>query len=318
MRELQRQDAAVANAEILTQSGMKDLAVSPLRYWHKWIRPDREPDEPTPAMVFGTALHCAVLEPDEFPNRYACDIDPAEYPLVTIGHLREWIRDKGGNPKGTLKSDVIAQALSMDAFAPIFDVAVERHAKQHEGKEILSLDFWTRCADASQALRDEPHVRDILKSGKAEVQMSAKDTDTGVWLGGRLDWVTATRTLDIKTFTSTRGKSIDRAIADAIYYEAYYRQAFLYTKLRTMNGDSDPDFVIAFVESEPPHEVRLRVLRPKFGSQPNVYWMQANLEVRGFCETFAECLAHFGTEPWRYAQGLNPLADDEMKGLAFA
>jgi hypothetical protein len=41
---------------------MKDLAVSPLRYWHLNLNPNRPPRIETPEMQFGTALHCLVLE----------------------------------------------------------------------------------------------------------------------------------------------------------------------------------------------------------------------------------------------------------------
>lgn len=51
-------------------SGLKAIARSPLHYWARYIDPDREPDEPTPAMKLGTATHCAVLEPARFAEEY--------------------------------------------------------------------------------------------------------------------------------------------------------------------------------------------------------------------------------------------------------
>ena len=48
-------------------SSLKHIAESPLAYqWHL-----TQPDEPTPAMLFGSAFHCAILEPDQFDQRYA-------------------------------------------------------------------------------------------------------------------------------------------------------------------------------------------------------------------------------------------------------
>jgi hypothetical protein len=44
----------------LSFSGMKDFAVSPLRYWYRNINPNRPPFEATPEMQLGSALHCAV------------------------------------------------------------------------------------------------------------------------------------------------------------------------------------------------------------------------------------------------------------------
>lgn len=39
---------------------------SPLHYWHRYLNPDREPDEKTAAMARGSATHAAILQPDVF------------------------------------------------------------------------------------------------------------------------------------------------------------------------------------------------------------------------------------------------------------
>ena len=95
---------------------MKDLAISPYRYWHFHINPELPDREPTPAMIFGEALHKAVLEPKDFDACYACEIDESDFPdcLVTINDMREWLRSKGKTPTGTLKADMISQVQRVD------------------------------------------------------------------------------------------------------------------------------------------------------------------------------------------------------------
>jgi hypothetical protein len=124
-------------------------------------------------------------------------------------------------------------------------------------------------------------------------------------------------TLDIKTFSQKRGKSIDKSVTDAIYYEQYYRQAYVYALLRGWPDKWSGDHVLAFVESEEPHEVRLRALRPKSGSQPNLYWLTAGVEVRGFCRTYAACMERFGEKPWRSECTIQALHDEDMPQLAW-
>lgn len=51
-------------------SGIKLLLRSPLHYWSRYLDPEREANEPSPAMKFGTAWHAAFFEPAEFAKNY--------------------------------------------------------------------------------------------------------------------------------------------------------------------------------------------------------------------------------------------------------
>lgn len=310
----------------LSNSGMSDLAVSPLRYWHLHINPDRPVEEPTPFMQFGSALHCAILEPDEFLSRYACAVNLTDYPeppLDTIEQLRAWLRDKGHKPEGTRKAQVIEQVLTVDPSVKIMQVIEEEHAARHRGKVIFSVEDWTRLYACARAVLAEPEVEKLLSdpTGRAEVPMTATDPDTGVLIRTKMDWITARSTVEFKTFTQKRGKSIDRSIADAIYYEDYTRQGYVYTRIRSWQpefaGKAPPDFIVVFVESEPPHEVRIRVLRSTTGGQPNIYWERSRIQVDALTRLYASCMRTYGDKPWRAAQGLDPLIDEEIPQLAF-
>lgn len=306
-------------AEGLSQSGMKDLEVSPLRYWHKHINPDRPFDEPTPEMQFGTALHCAVLEPDEFDKRYACELtaDQFEDCLVTVDDIRAFIVSKGGTAKGTRKADLVAQAQAIDPNVPILDVLKARHDQLNVGKSVIKTADWLRVMRAAESLRDEPRVKQLLSEGRSEVSMFATDPISGTPIKARMDWVTPNLTLDLKTFSQRHGKTIDRSVADAILYERYYRQGWLYTRIRELNGQPNMPFVIAFVESTEPHEVRIKRLTPKSGAMANFYWELAATECHAFMWQYAECLKKFGTNPWRYAQEIEALTDGDMPGIAY-
>lgn len=52
-------------------TGLGLLDRSPLHYWAAYLDPQRTPRKTTPAMEFGTAVHCAVLEPQTFDATYA-------------------------------------------------------------------------------------------------------------------------------------------------------------------------------------------------------------------------------------------------------
>jgi hypothetical protein len=310
----------------LSNSGMKDLMVSPLRYWYRHINPAPKPEEEeSSALRIGSALHCAVLEsPEAFDSRYACELDPASWPvcLDTMQELRGWITDKGEKPKGTRKDEVIEQALllmkNLGESVPILQVEESRFYAANQGKTILRLDEWERLAGMAQALSEEDALRPILAHGKPEVAIVARDPETGILLKAKLDWVSPKATLDLKTFSLKRGASIDKAIFDAIWYEGYYRQAYFYHMVRKLALGEDCDFVEAFVESDQPHETRIKRMLPKRGGSLNMYWETARQEVRGLIRIYADCQKKYGDNPWREKQDICTLADEQIKQLAWA
>lgn len=304
----------------LSHSGMTDLAVSPMRYWHRHINPERPPDEPTAEMRFGSAVHCAILEPEEFEKRYCAEVQIPEGALDTVADLRAWLIARGEKPKGTLKRDLISQVCALDATAvPIVALIEEDHALLNAGKVMFKAEAWKRIQGCVEALRAEPEFMGFLNlEGESEKEYTVKCSDTGVPLKAMMDWVTKYFTLDIKTISAFRGKNFDKAIADAIWYQSYCRQAYLYTMIRRLCGESPKEFIFAFVESEPPHEVRLRSLTPRSDlGVVNLYWEQSRIQVRELIALYAKCKERFGNAPWRDEQAVARLEDQEIQGLSY-
>lgn len=309
----------------LSNSGMKDLAISPLRFWHRHINPKRPQDEDeSAALRIGSALHCAALEgADEFYKRYARGFDDSVYDktLDTVADLREFITAAGGKPKGNAKVPLCEQALEMmDSGAeriPIMYYEKKLHASAVEGKTILSPEEWKRVDAMAVAIRNEPAINSILEKGKPEVAMVAKDPDTGVLLKCKLDWMAPRHTLDLKSFAQKRGASIDKSVADAIYYEHYHWQAFLYEHIRFLVTQERTPFVLGFVESDEPHETRIKVLTARSQYDSNMYWERARIEVKAMIRMYADCMDKFGDRPWRYQQAAEPLIDEDIRQLAY-
>lgn len=310
----------------LSNSGLSDLAVSPLRYWYLHVNPNRPKEEPTPAMQFGSALHCAVLEPSKLDSQYCQKFDGEDIEgcLVTMDDLRGWLKDQGIQPKGTRKADVIAQVQSVDANVPILDVLKEAHDARHAGKVQFNRETWMRIGGAAQALRDEPRMREFLKEGKAEQSFFVESVE-GVPLRSRMDWINDALTLDLKTLSAHRGRPFDRMVSEAIWYEGYYRTAYFYSLVRALaSGDRDikgpqraPKFALAFVESEPPHEVRIREVRPIEAGSASLLWERARVEVQTYIGVYKEYMDKFGEKPWRYAQESEALVDEEFPALVY-
>lgn len=307
----------------LSHSAIKDLMVSPLRFWYRHIDPNRIPEEPTPEMIFGNAVHAAVLEPETFESRYARKVDVEDFNgcLVTVPEMRAYMEENGQKLKGTLKADIIKQVLAFSPEVPILDIELAKAEALNAGKTVLAREDWNRVWGCAVALCEEPKFTEILRSGVAEVPLYATDPNSGAPIKGCLDFITPFVTLDIKTFAQKRGKSIDRSATDAILYEGYHLQAYFYWLLRSLqSGVLPPDWrhVIAFVESDPPHDVRLRCLRPKWGSEPSILWTRAMLEVRSMLRLYQECRERFGDSPWRNPRDIDPVLDEEIPALAYS
>ena len=308
----------------LSFSSMKDLAVSPYRFWYLHVNPNRPKIEPTKEQAFGQALHCAVLQPpDVWDDQYACELDKDKIPdlLVTIGDMREWLTDKGYKPKGTKKEEVIAQVQACDPNWPIWEVLETQHYSRNVGKTMISCADFDRIAGCTEALKSEPRLQSVLETGQPEVELFWDDCDTGQPCKCRLDWLAPDFILDLKTFQQKARKSIDESVADAIWWEGYLRQGFFYTEGELLNrltlqggGTAVKKPVLfAFVESELPHEVRLR--RFQFGD--SLYYKQTELEVRRLIELYAECKLTYGEWPWRDAQEIVELQDEQFRQLGW-
>jgi hypothetical protein len=307
--------------EALSYSGMKALAVSPLRYWHLFVNPNRPAIEETPAQRFGTALHCAVLEPGQFDKRYCRELrkEDVEGCLDTMDDLREYAASKGLVIKERKKDAYIARILDHDPNAPVFDIIYAQWSDSNTGKVALKQDEWERVHKAADALRSEPVIRTILSQG-GEFEKCYVRIDPfipGVVLKGRLDFVSGNITLDLKTFSATRGKSIDRCVNEAILYEKYHWQAFHYTHLRKLSGEPNVRHIIPFVESEEPFEVRIRELKPRHG-ETNLYWEQARTQIRDLIEQYAHYSRKFGKSPWRDSEDVEVLTDENLPSLAYS
>ncbi len=303
----------------LSFSAMKDLAISPMRYWYQHrsgLAPERKE---TPEMRFGSAVHCAVLEPDQFDARYARAFEPTgDGWLFTASDIKERLAELGLKTSG-LKDELIERLLQVAPDSLIVDVEAKHHAIGNADKIILPPNDYDRCVNCAGLLRSEPAVAAILAEGWPEVAMFARDPETEVMLKGKADWVSPHCTLDVKTFQLKRTTTIDQAVMDAFWYEGYYKQAYTYMHLRSLLPNEKAShkqvFVFAFVESEPPHEVRLIEIRP---SQCPVLWERAKYEVHTLIRTYAMYAAKFGNNPWREPAEICGLIDDEVRQLAFS
>lgn len=141
------------------------------------------PRDETAALRIGSAIHCAILEPERFASAY-----------ITRPDLGD----------GRTKAGKIRRAQWNAARDPN---AVVLEADEHE--------IVMRCAASARA---HPAVSDVLRGGCVEEVITWTDEETGLACKGRLDYLTPTSVTDLK---STRAEAVDgfaREVAGRLYH----------------------------------------------------------------------------------------------------
>lgn len=224
-------------------STLSKILVSPKQYRHALANPPTV----TPAMALGSAVHCAILEPDVLPTRYAVlDADQiAEIapPRNTSAGKRVWGEYLGshlGQPGDVSSAEY--QRLMVAAAMP--------------GKEIVTAAVYAQCLAIRDAVHGHPAARALVTGeGTNEHSVTWTDRLTGIECKGRLDRLHGNpRTiLDVKTCRTVT----PRSFGAAAYGFGYHRQMAFYSS--AFEGADIPCVLLA-VESAPPHDVAVFTL----------------------------------------------------------
>lgn len=202
-----------------TRSTLEMVGRAPSVY-RQWLD-GYEAADANEALVFGSALHCAVLEPARFTSEYAVRPD--------FGDCRR--RDNRA---------------ARDAW--------EAH---HAGAAIITSDSASLITTMCGVLREHPIAGPLLL-GECEVTARWIDDRTGLQCQCRADaWHQSDRILvDLKTTVDASPVAFARSVANYGYHrqEAWYRDGFAEC------GERPEHFVFVAIEKSPPHLVGVYTL----------------------------------------------------------
>lgn len=200
----------------VSNSGLSLILRSPAHYYARYLDPNREPPTQTPAMAAGTALHCAILEPQSFSLRYAA------------------------KPEGIDRRTTAGKAAYAEFEARIASRIVI------DGEDY---DSYRRCADAAHR---HPTIRYIIGKGAAEQSVFAKHPGTGLLVKCRPDYLAmdgdARIHLSLKTTEDARADAFQRTAWNLGYHRA---DAFYHDVLAWAGAPADATFVVAIERSAP-------------------------------------------------------------------
>jgi hypothetical protein len=204
-------------AGVASKSVLDMIAKAPAVYL-AWLNGLEQ--EPTEAMEFGTAFHCAALEPERFKTAYS--VEPV------------WTKD-GRTKEGKL------ERAEWWANHPRLPTAKTLSAK--DGAKISGM---------VQAVLTHPLAGPLIRDGQPEVSAKWRDPTTDLICKSRADFVHDLGCLvDLKTVTDASESGFRRTIYNFHYHHqaAFYRQGF------TAVGAEIGEFLFVACEKEPPYLV---------------------------------------------------------------
>lgn len=169
----------------VSKSHLDKVAKSPAHYWAHYLDPERVPPEPTAAMMLGTALHTAVLEPHLWGEQYATA------------------------PEGIDRRTKVGK----EAWA-----AFEAEA---QGKTVLTGEDAQRIQRMAAAVHQHPASSFLLElPGTREASYFWTDEETGLECKCRPDWHSQDRRIivDVKTTKDASPREFARSVAAFRYH----------------------------------------------------------------------------------------------------
>jgi hypothetical protein len=212
----------------LVSKGALEAIGRSAKFYRSWLV---EPDEDTPALAFGRAFHCALLEPRVFAETYTVEPD--------FGDCRK--------TDSTTKEDAKANKIARDAWRA-----------EHEGHEFLSDADSGAIYGMVAAIREHELGALILRDGEPELSLSWKDRETGLFCKTRPDYYVRSQRMcvDVKTTLDAREESFRR---DMVKYD-YPLQDALYREGFASVGEPVEHFVFLAVEKVVPYDAIVHTL----------------------------------------------------------
>lgn len=192
-------------------SSMKKLYSCPPDYWFESaMNPMREPEEPTHAQNFGTALHHRILYGEEAFKKDYQFVEGSSGDSVGAEELKEFIRQQGSAPL-KLKADN------------------ERFVREELGINLLSQATYERIMVAAAHITKNPNLAQAFTGGFPEVSVFWHED--GVPCKARWDYWKSRAIVDLKSFRSKeRIRSLDEQVLQDLFNYRYDIQVAHYLR----------------------------------------------------------------------------------------
>jgi exodeoxyribonuclease VIII len=230
----------------ISRSDLVRIQRSPRHFWqHKYGGGDSTSAAPSPALLFGTAVHAAVLEPELFKQTY--------------------IQAPALNKNTTAYKQVVADA-------------------REAGQILLSPEDFESIEGITASLHEhETATKAVYADGISEATFIAKDPGTGLELKCRADRVTESGWLvDLKTTIDAGEQAFSRTVANYGYHiqAAYYMHV-----VEVATGIRPRGFLFVAVEKTAPFGVQVFKASPDLVQSGHSVTMNGLYEIQKHIST---------------------------------
>ncbi len=224
---------------LISKTGLDQINKSPQHYL-AW---KNRPQEPTDAMIFGSAFHHAVLQPKIYKNLYAS--------------LPEKI-DK----RTKIGKEIWAEF---------------QHANQ--GKILLDKEQMDAIERMTEEVYSHPTASKLLSGGEPEKSLIFDVEKFGVRMKGRVDYLKGNLITDLKTCEDASPQGFQRSVANW----RYYVQAGVYSlALQSLKKSDLESMVFIAIEKKEPFSIGIYLLDDFFVDAGKVA-LEKNLETYAEC-----------------------------------
>lgn len=210
----------------ISSSGLRTIESKSLaHYWAtSYLNPNRLPQTDTAAMAFGRAVH-DLAAGEDFRRNYA--IRPDEWDSWRTKDARRW-----------------------------------RSEMEMAGLTVLTPDEVDAIRSVAESLAAHPTIRAGILNGIVEHSIIWPDMATGVWLKARPDVIPTDSNMivDLKTCASAHPRDVRRSIDS---FDYHMQLALGHWGIQATTGREMTDFVLVFVETEPPYCVNIKPIYPE-------------------------------------------------------
>ena len=243
----------------ISKSGLDQIAKSPAHY-QAW---KAEQPEPTKAMMFGSAVHCALLEPELFAGAYAVS------PEVDR-------RTKDGK----------AEYAAWEAA--------------NGGKVALSMPDYSKILAMRDSFQSHSLTRGTVGASVTEHSLLWTDEKTGAQCKARPDIVLDGMVMDLKTTEDASPRAFERSAANFRYH---CQAAFYLRAMTADTGILHTKFLFIAIEKTPPYAIAVYEASPdmiRMGADCNNADLAryAKAKTTGVWDSYPETVQQLSLPPW--------------------